>query len=353
MENVLTEEPKEQKNQTEEPKESKGPSSSSRSFWDVVKSNRTIPLLFIMILYIIVISLIEPKFASFNNFKAILLQVSVVGIITIGMTMVIISGGIDLSVGYLASLTCCIIALLLKSDYSVTVSFIAAICFCVVVQAILGYIISRTQVEPFIITLGLYSVFKGISLLASKGSEIATDFKLDFVSESELFTISAPIYIFFILCAVFGFIFRYTVFGRQLFAVGENNNAAFLAGIKVKNFKVKVYAINGFLIAIASIVLLSRLGSADSQTGAGLELESIAAAVVGGAALSGGKGSIFGMIVGVVFLGMIQNSLVMVGVDAYWQDIAVGTIIAFAVIFGGLHNTTLYQKIQRSLRAPK
>lgn len=298
--------------------------------------NKSIPLFLIMVAYIIVIAILEPQFVSAYNIKNVLLQVSVTGIVTLGMTLVIISGGIDLSVGFLISFTCCVMAYLLEREVGELWVAMAGIAMCVSLQSAVGYIISRTKVEPFIITLGMYSIYKGAALLTTGGFEIPLVDQFETMGRSTFLTLPTPVYIFFGLCIIFSLIFRYTVFGRQLFAVGENNDAAFLAGIQVKNFKVKVYAINGLLLGLASIVLLSRIGSGNPNIGSGLELDSIAAAVVGGAALSGGKGTIFGTFIGVVFLGIIGNSMNLVGVESYWQNVTLGLIISIAVIVSSL-----------------
>jgi ribose/xylose/arabinose/galactoside ABC-type transport system permease subunit len=301
-----------------------------------IKSHGTLPLFLAMIVYIIVIALIEPKFASFANLKNVMLQVSVAGIVTLGMTMLIISGGIDLSVGFLISFVCCVMAKMLLAGTSELLTIVTGIAMCIVLQAIVGFVISRTRVEPFILTLGTYSIFKGTALLVTGGSNIPLVDQFETVGNSSIAGIPLPICLFLGLCVILGLVFRYTVFGRQLFAVGENSETAFLVGINVKNFKLKVYALNGIFLGIAAVVLLSRVGSGGSEVGAGLELDSIAAAVVGGAALSGGKGSALGAFIGVVFLGMIRNSMTMVGVDAYWQDVTVGAIIAMAVVISSL-----------------
>ncbi|MFT5128673.1 MAG: ribose/xylose/arabinose/galactoside ABC-type transport system permease subunit [Rhodothermales bacterium] len=301
-----------------------------------IKSHGTLPLFLAMLVYIVIIALIEPKFASFANLKNVMLQVSVAGIVTLGMTMLIISGGIDLSVGFLISFVCCVMAKMLLAGTSELVTIVTGIGLCIGLQAIVGFVISRTRVEPFILTLGTYSIFKGTALLVTGGSNIPLVDQFETVGSSSVAGVPLPICLFLGLCITLGLVFRYTVFGRQLFAVGENSETAFLVGINVKNFKLKVYAINGIFLGIAAVVLLSRVGSGGSEVGAGLELDSIAAAVVGGAALSGGKGSAMGAFIGVVFLGMIRNSLTMVGVDAYWQDVTVGAIIALAVVISSL-----------------
>jgi ribose/xylose/arabinose/galactoside ABC-type transport system permease subunit len=309
---------------------------NGRGWREWIKHHHTLPLLISMIVYIVVVALVEPKFVSAYNLKIVLLQVSVTGIVTLGMTMVIISGGIDLSVGFLISFVCCVMAKMLQGGASEWLTVLAGMAMCVGLQSGVGYIISRTRVEPFIITLGTYSIFKGAALLTTGGFEIPLVDQFESVGRSTAWGIPAPVYLFVGLCVILSLVFRYTVFGRQLFAVGENSEAAFLAGINVKNFKLKVYAINGLFLGIAAIVLLSRVGSGNPNIGMGLELDSIAAAVVGGAALSGGKGTVFGAFIGVVFLGIISNSMNLVGVESYWQHVTLGVIISLAVIVSSL-----------------
>ncbi len=307
-----------------------------KNILESLKQNRTIPLFLTMVVYIVVIAILEPQFVSAYNIKNVLLQVSVTGIVTLGMTIVIISGGIDLSVGFLISFACCVMAYLLNKEVGEFWVALTGVVMCVALQSMVGYVISRTKVEPFIITLGMYSIYKGAALLTTGGFEIPLVDQFETMGRSTLLGLPTPVYIFLGLCLIFTFLFRYTVFGRQLFAVGENNDAAFLAGIQVKNFKVKVYAINGLLLGLASIVLLSRIGSGNPNIGSGLELDSIAAAVVGGAALSGGRGTVFGTFIGVVFLGIIGNSMNLVGVESYWQNVTLGSIISVAVIISSL-----------------
>lgn len=300
----------------------------------LVSSN--VPLFIALLLYIAVIAAIEPAFLSPFNISNVLLQVSVAGIVTLGMTMVIISGQIDLSVGYLISFVACIMATLIRTGWPEPMVVILGLALCMAAQSLVGLVISRIKVEPFIITLGAMAIYRGFALLMTSGSEIPLDGKFQALGRSRIFEIPTPVYIFLGLCVICWFILNHTVFGRRLYAVGENNDAAYLAGINVKNFKVKVFAFHGFLVGIAALILMSRIGVGAPNMAAGLELETIAAAVVGGAALSGGRGSIVGSFLGVVFLGIISNSMNIIGVSTFWQYVMLGSVVIMAVVLGSL-----------------
>lgn len=297
-----------------------------------VLKNHNAPLLIGLFVYVTVIALIEPAFLSAYNIKNVLLQVSVAGIVTLGMTLMIIAGQIDLSVGFLVSLAASVMAVLLKMDVSVIWVVLAGIGLCVSLQAATGFIVSRTNVEPFIITLGTMAVYHGIALLISNGSEIPLDSKFQFLGRTSFLSIPTPIFFFVIVAIILALMLHFTTFGRRLFAVGENNKAAFLAGINVQNMKVQVYALHGALVALAAMILMSRIGVASPNMAVGLELQTIAAAVVGGAALAGGRGSIFSSFIGVILLGVISNSMNIIGVSTFWQYIMLGLVVICAVV---------------------
>jgi len=311
------------------------PTASTSGFIKFIRSG-SIPLLIALLAYIAVISFIEPSFLAPYNIRNVLLQVSVTGIVTIGMTMMIISGQIDLSVGFLISLVACVMAFLLKMGWPEPVVAVAGIALCMSTQSLTGLVVSRLKVEPFIITLGTMAIYRGFALLITKGAEIPLDGKFTFLGRSRFFEIPTPVYIFIGLCAASWFVLNRTVFGRRVFAVGENNDAAYLAGINVRNFKVKVFALHGFLVGVAAVILMSRIGVGSPTMASGLELETIAAAVVGGAALAGGRGSIFGSFLGVIFLGIISNSMNIVGVSTFWQYVMLGSVVVVAVVLGSL-----------------
>ncbi|MDR3484731.1 MAG: ABC transporter permease [Bradyrhizobium sp.] len=297
------------------------------------------PLLLALIAYIAIISVIAPAFLSPFNIRNVLLQVSVTGIVSIGMTIMIIAGQIDLSVGYLISFVACVMAYLLQAGWPEIGVAIVGLLLCLAAQTVTGFVVSRLKVEPFIITLGTMAIYQGFGMLITKGAEIPLDGKFELLGRSKILGLPTPVYIFIGLCMAAWFILNHTVFGRRLFAVGENNDAAFLAGIHVRNFKVRVYALHSLLVAIAALILMSRIGVGSPTMAAGMELNTIAASVVGGAALAGGRGSIFGTFLGVIFLGIISNSMNIIGVSTFWQYVMLGSVVVTAVILGSLTRT--------------
>lgn len=315
------------------------------TLWRRVRGHDNSPILLVLLVMVFVISMIESvlkgqiNFLSGMNISNVLLQVSVTGILALGMAMVMISGGIDLSIGNMLSFIATGMAYLMKTrGWNELQTILLAIVVSVGLQVIMGLIISRTKIEPFIVSLGFMSIYRGFTYLITNGREITIIGKLQFLKDVvfriNLFVITVPIVLFIALAIIVWLVVKYTKFGRRIYAVGGNENAAYLAGINIKNFKVLIYAINGLFVAIASMTLLARLGTGAPVMGFGKEIEVIAAVVVGGIALSGGKGNIWGAMIGVLLLGIISNALNIIGVDPYWQYIISGLLIILAVLIG-------------------
>lgn len=279
----------------------------------------------------------KVSFVKPMNVANVLLQVSITGILALSMTLVMISGGIDLSVGQMMCFIGTGMAFLIKTagwnEWGVAaLGLVVAVIF----QLIMGLIISRTKLESFIVSLGFLSIYKGFTYLITNGREITIAGKFELLGRTYLditpnFRIGAPVLIFIILTVIVFFVLKYTKFGRRVYAVGGNESAAYLAGINVKNFKLMLYGINGVFIAIATMAQLSRLGTGNPLMGEGKEIEVIAAVVVGGTALAGGKGNAWGTFIGVLLLGIISNALNILGVNPHWQYVMRGALIVFAV----------------------
>src|SRR5246127_647237 len=289
-----------------------------------------------------------PTFISPVNLLNILQQVGVPGIVAVGMTIVMISGGIDLSVGMLASLVSIITALgISKWQLGVVPSVLLGIFSAVVLESIMGYIISRTKVEPFIITLGGMITFQGIALLLCNSREVIMNGELDFFKTNLIQGMKDPVshlnliippyvLIFFIIALLGGLLLSYTRYGRRIYAVGTNPQAAYLAGIDVKNMKLSAYVIMGVLVGIGAVMLLARINTGIITLGQGLEIDSIAMVVIGGTALKGGKGNILGTLIGVFFLGSIGNAMNMLRLPSEVQFVAKGLVVIIAVSAGGV-----------------
>lgn len=318
---------------------------SRSNTWRRIKGHDNTSTLLVLIAMIVVISVVEylvkgrVNFLSGMNISNVLLQVSVTGIFALSMTLVMISGGIDLSVGNMLSFIGTGMAYLMKTGgWGETETILLAVAVSVGLQLIMGLIISRTKIEPFIVSLGFMSIYRGFTYLITNGREITIIGKLQFlkavVFRINQFVITVPIVLFVALAIIVWLVVKYTKFGRRVYAVGGNEGAAYLAGINVKNFKLLIYGLNGLFVSIASMTLLARLGTGAPVMGLGKEIEVIAAVVVGGTALSGGKGNIWGAVIGVFMLGIISNALNIIGVDPYWQFIISGLLIIFAVLIG-------------------
>jgi ribose/xylose/arabinose/galactoside ABC-type transport system permease subunit len=280
------------------------------------------------------------------NILNILQQVGVPGIIAVGMTLVMISGGIDLSVGMLASLVSIITASgISKWHLGVVPAVAAGIMSAVVLETLLGLIISRAKVEPFIITLGGMISFQGIALLLCNSREVIMQGELDFFKSnlisgakdpvSHLNLIIPPyVIIFFLIALIAAIVLRLTKYGRRIYAVGTNPEAAYLAGINVKNMRLSVYVIIGFLVGVGAVMLLARINTGIITLGQGMEIDTIAMVVIGGTALRGGKGNILGTIIGVFFLGSIGNAMNMLRLPSEVQYVAKGFVVIIAVSAG-------------------
>lgn len=289
-----------------------------------------------------------PTFISPVNILNILQQVSVPGIIAVSMTMVMITRGIDLSVGMLASLVSIIVAMgVSRWGLGVVPSIALGIVSAIVLESLMGFIISRTRVEPFIITLGGMISFQGIALLLSNSREVVMQGELDFLTVSLLGDIRDPVtglmlrlpsyvLVFGLVALIGGLVLTYTKYGRRLYAVGSNPRAAFLAGINVSNMTLSVYAIQGLLVGIGATMLLARINTGIITLGQGLEIDTIAMVVIGGTALSGGRGNIVGTVIGVLFLGSIANAMNLLRLPSEMQFLAKGVIIVLAVSAGDI-----------------
>jgi ribose/xylose/arabinose/galactoside ABC-type transport system permease subunit len=319
------------------------------------KRHENLTVLSIFVGFVVIIVLLQlimgggnrfPTFISPVNLLNILQQVGVPGIVAVGMTIVMISGGIDLSVGMLASLVSIVTALgISKWHLGVVPSILLGIMSAVVLETMMGYIISRTRVEPFIITLGGMIAFQGIALLLCNSREVIMNGELDFFKLnlipgakdplSHLNLIIPPyVLIFFVIALLAGLLLSYTKYGRRIYAVGTNPQAAYLAGINVKNMKLSVYVVMGLLVGVGAVMLLSRVNTGIITLGQGLEIDSIAMVVIGGTALKGGKGNIVGTLIGVFFLGSIGNAMNMLRLPSEVQFVAKGLVVIIAVSAG-------------------
>lgn len=287
------------------------------------------------VLLFVVLSIASPNFLSPNNLINVLRQVSINGVLAIGMTFVILTAGIDLSIGSILALAGAASASLVTGPDALNpaialVAGVIAGSFC---GAVNGLFIAHFRVPAFVTTLGMLSVARGATLLYSGGRPIPNlSVGFRWLGQGSIVGIPVPVIIFAIVFAVAAVVLRYTVYGRRIYAVGGNPRSAKTSGINVRAITFSVYAIMGALAGLAGVMLTARTTSALPQAGIGYELDAIAAVVIGGTSLTGGVGRIGYTLVGVLIIGMISNGLDLMGVSSYYQQIIKGSIIVMAVL---------------------
>jgi ribose/xylose/arabinose/galactoside ABC-type transport system permease subunit len=278
-----------------------------------------------------VITYVAPKFMSTSNLFLVSRQVSFVAIVAFGELFVILTGGIDLSVGSLMALAGTAAAYPMSIGMSVTAAVAIGIGVGLLMGAINGWLIAYVKIPPFIVTLGMLSTASGLVLGLTKGWPI-TNIPVRFlpVAQGEWLKLPIPVWIALALGVVAHVVLTYTAFGRRTYAIGGNEQATFLSGINVKKIKFMLYVISAVAASIVGIILVARFNSAQADTGRGWELDAIAAAVIGGTSLAGGSGSILGVVIGACIMGAIKNGLVLMRVSSYWQTAVIGVIIVLA-----------------------
>lgn len=294
-------------------------------------------------LLVLTISLLSDSFLTVDNSWNILRQISVNLCLSLGMTLVIISGGIDLSVGAILAFAGAISAGLLKNGLGIPGSELylefttsGAILSGVAVGALLGWFngftITRLQLPPFVATLGMFSIARGLTMLWTGGFPITgLTPEFGYIGTGSFIGIPLPVWIMTALVGVFVVVTTRMRFGRHLFAVGGNERAARLTGLNVRQIKLAVYTLAGALAGVAGLLVTSRLDSAQPNAGLGYELDSIAAVVIGGTSLSGGRGSIWGTVIGCLIIGVLNNGLFLLNVSPFWQQVIKGLVILIAV----------------------
>ena len=283
----------------------------------------------------VVISCLNSSFIEPSNLKNLLRQVSINALISFGMTFVILTGGIDLSVGSILALSSVLMGSFIKSGNNPIVGIVLACVMGAVLGAVNGLVITKGKVAPFIATLATMTIFRGLTLVYTNGNPISS------LTESEAFHsfgqgffmgLPVPAIMMLLMFAVSYFILHKTTLGRKTYAVGGNEKVSFIAGIKIDRIKIFAYTITGFLCGMAGAILTSRLNSAQPTAGTGYELDAIAAVVLGGTSLSGGKGRIVGTIIGALIIGTLNNGLNILNVSSFYQQVVKGIVILLAVL---------------------
>lgn len=291
--------------------------------------------LFGLILLIIVVSILNPSFLSIANIFNVLRQVSISAIIAFGMTFVILTGGIDLSVGSTLALTGAVAASLLAGGMDPFLTMGIALLLGLILGMVNGVIITKGKVAPFIATLATMTIYRGLTLVYTEGrpiSGLGDHYSFQLFGKGYFLGFPVPVVTMVIAFIILWFILQKTTFGRRVYAVGGNEEAAKLSGINADRVKIAVYAITGFLAALSALILTSRLNSAQPTAGESYELDAIAAVVLGGTSLNGGKGWIFGTLIGALIIGVLNNGMNLIGVSSFWQQVVKGIVILLAVL---------------------
>lgn len=288
-----------------------------------------------LIFLVIVIGAISPDFRTVNNFLSLLRQSAINGLIAFGMTCVILTGGIDLSVGSVLALTSIVCAHTIKIGLPAPLSMLIALIFGIILGTISGLMVTKSRLQPFIATLITMTGYRGLTMILSGGkpiSRLGNNLLLNQIGKGSFLGIPIPVWILIIFFAIFLFVLKKTVLGRQIYATGSNAKAAELAGININNIKLIVYAVSGFMASLSGLILVSRLGSAQPTLGSGYELDAIAAVALGGTSMTGGRGKITGTLIGILIIAVLNNGLNIIGVSSYYQDVVKALVIFLAVI---------------------
>lgn len=288
-----------------------------------------------LVLLVAGISIISPEFRTGSNFLSLLRQSSINGLIAFGMTCVILTDAIDLSVGSVLALSTVLSAGMIASGVPAGAAMLLALVIGTGLGAVSGFLVTKGRLQAFIATLITMTVYRGATMIFTGGkpiSNLGDSFVLKVLGRGNFYRVPIPAILLLLIFAGFYFLLNKTTFGRAVYATGSNWKCAKLAGIDIHKTKIIVYAISGFMSALSGLILLSRLGSAQPQLGDGFELDAIAAVALGGTSMSGGRGKIYGTLIGVLIIAVLNNGLNILGVSSYYQDVIKGFVILIAVL---------------------
>lgn len=299
--------------------------------------NQTFFLFLVIVAISIFVGWRNPRFATYKNLAVIFQQTAVLGIVTMSMVFMLISGLLDLSVGGMIGLAAVTVCKLTQLDYPMWQALGAGVLVCLACGCLNGLIVARTRCVPLIATLGLSSVYYGLALVVSRGLQINLKGDFEFLGRHDLFDVFPMPMVVFILIVVFTwFVLKHTAFGRRITAMGGNEEVAYLAGIDVFWYKVANYTLSSALCAVSVLVLVSRLGVVTSGIGNDYTLRALAAAVIGGVTFEGGRGTVLGAFFGALLLGLVANALNILQVSSYYQTVVLGLIIVCAVVVSSI-----------------
>ena len=299
------------------------------------KENQNLGTIVALIILIVFVSVLNPAFLQVNNLLNLMRQLIINGFIALGMTFVILTGGIDLSVGSTLALTSAIFAGLLQGGMPTILAILIALGLGLILGLVNGILITKGKLAPFIVTLATMTIFRGLTLVYMDGRPIAgpkDDFAFQFLGKGQFFGIPFQVILFIIAYLILWILLTKTSYGRKIYAVGGNEKASFISGIKIDKVKILVYVISALMAVLSGLVLTSRLNSAQPTAGSAYEMDAIAAVVLGGTSMTGGSGSLTGTLIGILILGVLNNGLNLLGVSSFYQQIVKGVVILIAVL---------------------
>lgn len=310
-------------------------------------------LTIVIVVLAVIFGLINPRFASIANFSNILTQASFIMIMAVGMTFVITSAGIDLSVGSLVALVTVIGFDLIKGGMNPALGVLVMFALGGFIGSVTGMLIAYVKIPPFITTLGMMAGLRGFALVHSAGTmHFGLPPSLTWFGQGSIAGVPVPV-IISLLFALFGaWLFKHTKFGLHVRAVGGNREAARLAGVPVNRVEVMVYAMMGVITALGGLIMIARIDSTQATIGTAMEIHVISAVIIGGTSLFGGRGTIYGTVMGAILLSMMTNALVIAGVDFFWQLVVMGAIVLIAVAISNLREQRIPTLVRFLRREP-
>lgn len=296
---------------------------------------------FVIIALIIIFTLLNPIFLSVYNFMNIVRQIAMVGIISVGFTFVLIGGGLDLSVGaQIAFMNVCVATMITNWGFPPIISVIIGLLLTTLIGLFNGFVISRTSIPPLIATLAMQTILRGAGYLISGGYPIyGIPEGIKYLGQGYLFgVIPIPGLILIVIVLLGVFLLNKTYLGRHFYALGSNAEATRLAGINVHLTRTVTYAILGLLTGLAGLIMLGRLGSAQPNIATNYEMNALTACVIGGVSINGGKGTVFGALLGAIVIGILNNGMSLAGANEYWQMVITGSVLLAVVLFDSLNH---------------
>lgn len=311
------------------------------NFKTKIKENQNLGTILALIILMVFVSILNPTFLQANNLMNLMRQLIINGFIALGMTFVILTGGIDLSVGSTLAVTSAIFAGLLQNGMNTILAILIALGLGLILGLINGFLITKGKLAPFIVTLATMTIFRGLTLVYTDGRPIAgpkDNFAFKFLGKGQFLGIPFQVILFALTFLILWIILNKTALGRKIYAVGGNEKASFISGINIDKVKISVYVISSFMAVLSGLVLTSRLNSAQPTAGVAYEMDAIAAVVLGGTSMAGGSGSLTGTLIGILILGVLNNGLNLLGVSSFYQQIVKGIVILIAVLIDRKRN---------------